>query len=247
MQSLIPFNFDDALVRVIMRDGDPWFVLTDVCHVLAHSNASVAGGRLDDDEKAEVSIVYTSPNGVTQNRDVTIISESGLYSLVLTSRKEEAKRFKKWITAELLPQLRRTGRYELAPAMEADPLVAANFDPSALHAAIAAVREARRLRGVAAGLRMWRAFGLPAIDAGAVASGDADDLAEEIACFIGDATEITYAEIAAGMGIDPDDFQMRRRVTDRLHLLGWKRVVTRRGHATVRVWRRAAARQGETA
>ena len=242
MQSLIPFNFDDALVRVIMRDGDPWFVLVDVCRVLEISKHRDAGSRLDADERG--SVVVDTLGGP---QETTIISESGLYSLVLTSRKEEAKRFKKWITAELLPQLRRTGRYELAPAMEADPLVAANFDPSALHAAIAAVREARRLRGVAAGLRMWRAFGLPAIDAGAVASGDADDLAEEIACFIGDATEITYAEIAAGMGIDPDDFQMRRRVTDRLHLLGWKRVVTRRGHATVRVWRRAAARQGETA
>lgn len=75
------------MVRVITRDGEPWWVLADVCKVLEHSNSRMMADRLDDDEKADVSITDTSSTGVTQRRMVTIINESGLYRLILTSRK----------------------------------------------------------------------------------------------------------------------------------------------------------------
>lgn len=110
------FNFDHLPVRTVNRDGEIWFVAADVCAALAHTNPRMAVSRLDDDEKG-VSNVYT--HGGSQ--EVMIVSESGLYSLILTSRKEEAKRFKRWITHEVLPAIRKTGGYqkfEAAPALD---------------------------------------------------------------------------------------------------------------------------------
>lgn len=104
--AITPFAFDSHAVRAIVRDGGPWFVAADVCAVLAHSNSRMAVERLDADEKG-VSTIDT-PGG---HQEMTVINESGLYSLVLTSRKPEAKRFKKWITAEVLPAIRKTGHY----------------------------------------------------------------------------------------------------------------------------------------
>jgi anti-repressor protein len=108
--SIIPFSFEGAAVRVIEIVGAPWFVASDVCQVLEHTNPSVALSRLDDDEKG-VSSVYT-PGGP---QDMAIINESGLYSLILTSRKLTAKRLKKWVTAEVLPTIRKTGGYGAGP------------------------------------------------------------------------------------------------------------------------------------
>lgn len=111
MSELSVFNFDSQAVRTLTRDGDPWFVAADVCEVLTIGNNRDAVARLDDDEKADVGITDTSSNGTAQGRSVTIINESGLYSLILTSRKPEAKRFKKWVTSEVLPSIRKTGQY----------------------------------------------------------------------------------------------------------------------------------------
>jgi BRO family, N-terminal domain len=98
-------------VRVVDRDGNPWFVLSDVCRVLAHSNPSAAAGRLDDDERMTLSISegHSGQRGDAQFQ--TIINESGLYSLILTSRKDSAKRFKKWVTGTVLPSIRKHGGY----------------------------------------------------------------------------------------------------------------------------------------
>ncbi|NGM39033.1 Bro-N domain-containing protein [Methylobacterium sp. DB0501] len=92
--------------RVLDRGGDPWFVLTDVCRKLEIGNPSDAAKRLDDDEKGVATI--DTPGG---RQPATIISESGLYSLILTSRKEGAKAFRKWVTSEVLPSIRKTGSY----------------------------------------------------------------------------------------------------------------------------------------
>ncbi len=106
MDRIIPFEFEGASVRVVMTEGEPRFVLADVCRVLAIANARDAGGRLDDDEKG---VVTTDTLGGAQ--ETTVINESGLYSLILTSRKAAAKRFKKWVTAEVLPDIRKHGGY----------------------------------------------------------------------------------------------------------------------------------------
>lgn len=105
--AIIPFSFEGTEVRVLDQDGEPWWVLADVCKVLEIANAPNAAARLDDGEKSTVAIRDSG----NLNADRTIINESGLWSLVLTSRKAAAKRFKKWITSEVSPPIRKTGRY----------------------------------------------------------------------------------------------------------------------------------------
>ena len=101
-------------IRVIMRLGDPWFVAKDACDCLAIADVSQACKNLDDDEKQVVarspehSLLFTeSSNAPT----MTLISESGLYTLVMRSNKPEAKVFRKWVTSEVLPSIRKTGGY----------------------------------------------------------------------------------------------------------------------------------------
>lgn len=93
-------------IRVAAVDGEPWFVAADVCRALEHSNVSRAMERLDDDEKANFKLGL--PGG-----DTNCVNEPGLYSLVLGSRKPEAKAFKRWITHEVLPAIRETGSYSV--------------------------------------------------------------------------------------------------------------------------------------
>lgn len=96
-------------VRTIMQGGEPWFVAADVCRALELDQVSNAVRKLDDDEKTLISIKGIT-NGVG-NPNVTAVSEPGLYSLVLGSRKPEAKAFKRWITHEVIPTIRKTGGY----------------------------------------------------------------------------------------------------------------------------------------
>lgn len=121
MSNIVPFDFEGQAVRVIERDGEPWFVLADVCRVLEIGNPSDAAKRLDDDERDALDII--DPMGRPQN--ATVINESGLYSLILTSRKQAAKRFKKWVTADVLPTIRKTGGYAAAPTLPdlSDPIL----------------------------------------------------------------------------------------------------------------------------
>jgi hypothetical protein len=108
---IVEFRFQDAAVRTVVRDGATWFVAADVCEVLDHTHSRMALSRLEDDEKG-VTTVYTNRG----NREVAIVNESGLYSLVFTSRKPEAKAFRRWVTGEVLPAIRKTGRYEQSSA-----------------------------------------------------------------------------------------------------------------------------------
>jgi prophage antirepressor-like protein len=97
---------DERPFRIIDVNGQPWFVLADVCRELDHNNPSQAASSLDDDEKG---IITGDTLGGAQK--MVIVSESGLYSLILRSRKPEAQRFKKWVTKQVLPSIRRTGGY----------------------------------------------------------------------------------------------------------------------------------------
>ena len=107
MSSIIPFSFEQHPVRAVLIDDQPWFVATDVAATLEYSAASAMTRHLDDDEKG-VSIVHTHGG----DQEMLIINESGLWSAILRSRKASAKRFKKWVTAEVLPAIRKCGRYE---------------------------------------------------------------------------------------------------------------------------------------
>lgn len=110
MNPMTPFNFGEQQVRVISDDqGQPWFVAADVCAVLEIKNPSDAIKRLDDDERARFNLALQG--------DTNIINESGLYSLILRSRKASARTFRKWVTSEILPAIRRTGAYTVTPAL----------------------------------------------------------------------------------------------------------------------------------
>jgi anti-repressor protein len=100
------FEFDGSRVRVVEKDGQPWWVAKDVCDVLGHSNSRKAIELLDDDEKG-VSKVYT----LGGMQDMTVISESGLYTLITRSNKPEARRFRKWVTSDVIPSIRKFGGY----------------------------------------------------------------------------------------------------------------------------------------
>ena len=95
-------------VRTVMQDGEPWFVAADVCKALEIPNVGQALTRLEDDEKMNTII---SNDGNRGNPTRTLVSEAGLYSLVISSRKPEAKAFKRWITHEVIPTIRKTGGY----------------------------------------------------------------------------------------------------------------------------------------
>ena len=114
---LIPFDFEGRPVRVVTDvQGEPWFVAADVAQSLDYRMASDMTRSLDHDEKG-TQIVRT-PSG---DQEMLVINESGLYSAILKSRKPEAKRFKRWVTREVLPAIRKTGRYapNTTPALPA--------------------------------------------------------------------------------------------------------------------------------
>lgn len=136
-------------VRVIERDGEPWFVAKDVCECLDLSNVSMAIDRLDEDEKSNISstdIREIVSNIEVSNRGINIVSESGLYSLVLGSRKPEAKLFKRWITHDVIPSIRKTGAYQLAPKSYAEALRALANEVEQKELAIAQRDEAIRTK-----------------------------------------------------------------------------------------------------
>jgi prophage antirepressor-like protein len=94
-------------VRAIMRDGEPWFVAADVCKALEIGNPSQVLVRLEDDEK--MNTLISNEGNQRGNPNMTVVNESGLYALIFGSRKPEAKVFKRWVTSDILPSIRRTG------------------------------------------------------------------------------------------------------------------------------------------
>ena len=103
---IIPFKFEAREVRTLLIDDQPWFVATDVAGALDYLTAKDMTRNLDEDEKGR-QIVPT----LGGEQEMLVINESGLYSAILRSRKAEAKRFKKWVTAEVLPAIRKHGSY----------------------------------------------------------------------------------------------------------------------------------------
>ncbi len=100
------FNYNDREVRTVQKDGELWSVLKDVCAILGIGNNRMASDRLDADEKG-VSQIDT----LGGKQEMTVINESGLYNVILRSDKPEAKPFRKWVTSEVLPAIRKNGGY----------------------------------------------------------------------------------------------------------------------------------------
>ena len=114
MEVLKTFEFENITVRTSTDNDQTWFVGVDICSILGYEKAAQAIEKLDEDEK-KLELVKQGP---AQRRRSWMINESGLYSLILTSRKPEAKAFKRWITHDVIPAIRKAGRYSL-PQIEA--------------------------------------------------------------------------------------------------------------------------------
>lgn len=116
------FNYQNNEVRTVEMNGEPWFVLKDVCEVLGLTDTGRTAERLDPDELTRTTLVSGG-----QNREMFVINESGLYSVILRSDKPEAKPFRKWVTSEVLPSIRKHGAY-----MTPETLQAAILNPDTL-------------------------------------------------------------------------------------------------------------------
>ena len=111
-------------LRVIEHKGEPWFVARDVCAVLGTETRDLPDILEHDEQRPIVDIIHTLNDSTGLRRDSRIISEPGLYSLILRSRKPEAKAFKRWVTHEVIPSIRKTGQYGGIPDFT-DPVAAA--------------------------------------------------------------------------------------------------------------------------
>lgn len=108
------YNEKDVQLRTRVIDGNPWFVAKDLCEILELDDVRRAVEPLDDDEKLSGEILQSG-----QMRSMWLVNESGMYTLIIRSRKPEAKKFRKWVTGEVLPSIRKTGRYEIGAAGQA--------------------------------------------------------------------------------------------------------------------------------
>lgn len=136
MSNIIPFVYNSKPVRTVVKDGEPWFIAKDVCDILEISNSRDAISRLDDDEK-DVAIADT-PGGM---QSMTVISESGVYALIFTSRKPEAENFKRWIRKEVIPSIRKHGAY-----MTPETIEKVLSDPDTIIQLATALKEERQRR-----------------------------------------------------------------------------------------------------
>ncbi|QFG10440.1 anti-repressor Ant [Mycobacterium phage Anthony] len=158
MSEIEIFKFQDrAPVRTVIRDGEPWFVAKDICDELGTSTGNLAA-ILDADERG----TYSVGTGFDQRR-YAIVNESGLYSLILRSRKPEAKAFKKWITSEVLPTIRKTGGAYIKPGSQAE-LDLTNPD-TALEKLAEVIQIAQAARAEAAALTAARDADAPYVKA----------------------------------------------------------------------------------
>ncbi|WHU45168.1 BRO family protein [Gordonia sp. L191] len=117
---VVPFNYNDIAVRTVVIDGEPWFVLGDLCKVLGLGTPARVRERLD--EGVSQSHTLQTAGGAQQ---MTVVSEPGMYEVVIRSDKPEAVAFRRWITGTVLPEIRRTGSFNAQPALQGPELLAA--------------------------------------------------------------------------------------------------------------------------
>lgn len=149
LNDLVTFDFENEPVRTVQIDGETWFIGKDVCRCLGIENPNDALGRIPDDERKN-GVGATYP--VRQDRLATAINEPGVYRLIFTSRLPSAERFKHWIFHDVLPSLRKTGRYAFD-----------DLDPDKTAQKLAIVRETRLTHGKCAARQIWELLGLPTV------------------------------------------------------------------------------------
>lgn len=161
-QKIVPFLFEgEHTVRTLERDEHPWFVAKDICSILGitwkGSDSTGPLGTMEADEKA--TCLVQTPGGV---QEMVVVSESGLYALIFKSRKPEAIRFRKWVTNEVLPTIRRTGSY--SPQGSVEVMRRKPFEEwtvEEVNAYRGLVTEARHTLNVAAAAWMMERLGFP--------------------------------------------------------------------------------------
>lgn len=124
-QPVMPFAYGDTQVRTVVVDGEPWFVLADLCRVLDIANPSNVAARLEEGVRQTHTLRHAE--GMRGNPNVTIVSEAGMYEVVIRSDKPEAAAFRRWITGTVLPEIRKTGSFNVRPELVGAELVAAAF------------------------------------------------------------------------------------------------------------------------
>jgi prophage antirepressor-like protein len=113
LNGIIPFTFPETgqPVRTVTIDGEPWFVVADACKILELSNPTMAAERLEEDDLSTAEVI----DSMGRKQSPRIVNEPGMYDLVFQSRKPQARAFKRWITHDVIPSIRRTGSYSVAP------------------------------------------------------------------------------------------------------------------------------------
>lgn len=158
MNPLTVFDFEDTVVRSLVIDNEPWFVGKDVCSCLGIANNRDALATLDTDELS-VDISDTSVG----KRHMAFINECGLYHLIFRSRKPQAQRFRRWVTHQVLPSIRKTGQYQTTEINLED-----------MGEKLRLVQEARRVYGKKPAQSLWESLGLPAVLTNAETKQQAD-------------------------------------------------------------------------
>jgi prophage antirepressor-like protein len=210
MNALVSYQFEEEPVRVVMIDGEPWFVANDVAKALGYPRQQEMVRLLDDDEKGVHNV--HSPGG---EQETSIISESGMYHAALKRRGAHAKRFRRWVTEEVLPAIRKTGKYVLhtppTPVM-------LTMDTARVSASVGLLRETRRLFGLAAARQMWIELGLPAVIA--EATSDQDTLIARLRTWL-EGRSMIVAQDATRAMFGTATSGAHDRVLEMLRLLGW--------------------------
>ncbi|WP_193777051.1 Bro-N domain-containing protein, partial [Pseudovibrio sp. Ad13] len=152
MSALTIFDFEEQPVRTMTVDGLFWFIAKDVCTVLDIKNSRQAVAKLDRDEQGVIS-----SDTLGGQQKVTAVNESGLYSLIFSSRKSSAKKFKKWVTAEVLPALRQSGSYSMGPTPQKQqgPDAKQVLLVNEMNARANLLKEARYIYGREAAMQLW--------------------------------------------------------------------------------------------
>lgn len=230
MSNILPYDFDDNLVRVVLIGGDPWWVAADVAKVLGYSHTPHMVRNLEEDEKG-VHITDT----LGGHQELSVISESGLYVAIFKSRRPEAIKFRKWVTGTVLPELRRTGRYALHE-QDPPPTLPHEAEANELQARVSVVRTAIRLFGTRGARDIWVQMGLPVPIAHARASAEDDPLAVAVREWLADRSEVSVEDVCAGLDI-VNDTSIGRRIGALLRMFGWRQThVARDGHRTFRMF-----------
>lgn len=213
MNALQAYTFDASAVRALTISNQPWFVATDVAGILGYRDAEKLTRNLDDDEK-DTHIVGT----LGGDQALSIINESGLYHAIFKSRRPEAQRFRKWVTSEVLPAIRQTGRYD------------ARDDFDQLLARVEMVREARETFGKNAAKRIWEQLALPSPHAIYDELDDwHDPLLDALEPWLRVTPEpVSVTDVIDGLALKQRGAATRRRIGKLLRQLGRHPIVVRR-------------------